>query len=131
MRYVLWKSISERYKRVAIHAKMIFGHVRHVLWKPITCTERYKRVDAHGKLLFGSLSMTLSKRQLITQRYKRVAAYGNSEFQIGSSPPQAEFFGRFYGSRKMVLLDFDTIWHLELWFWDPKSSKFSPAAPIP
>ena len=85
---------------------------RHAVQMKASITEGYKRVAVHGKMLFDSLSMTLSKRQLITERYKRVAAYGSTD--RGSSPPQAGFFGRFYGSRKMILLDFDTIWHLEL-----------------
>ena len=76
-------------------------------------TEGYKRVAVHAEMIFGPLSMTLlMKCQSITERYRRVAAYGNSD--RGSSPPQAGFFGRFHGSRTMILLDFDTIWHLEL-----------------
>ena len=39
-------------------------------------------------------------------------------------------FLTFYSSNAVNLLDLDTIWYLEHWFWDPKSSKFSPAAPI-
>ena len=39
-------------------------------------------------------------------------------------------FWKFYGPAMMKLLDLDTIWYLEHWFWDPKSSKFSPAAQI-
>ena len=60
-------------------------------------------------MIFGPLSMTLLKCQLITERYKRVrvAAYGSAD--RGSSPPQAGFFGRFYGSHMMIFLDFDTI----------------------
>ena len=37
-------------------------------------TEGYKRVAVHAEMIFGPLSMTLLKCQLITERYKRVAA---------------------------------------------------------
>ena len=85
---------------------------RRAVQMKASITEGYKRVAVHAEMIFGPLSMTLLKCQLITERYKRVAAYGSTD--RGSSPPQAGFFGRFYGSHMMILLDFDTIWHLEL-----------------
>ena len=87
---------------------------RRAVQMKASITEGHKRVAVHAEMIFGPLrlSMTLLKCQLITERYKRVDAYGNSD--RGSSPLQAGFFGRFYGSRTMILLDFDTIWHLEL-----------------
>ena len=80
--YALWKPITERHERVAVHAKIIFDHryrVLTVLWKPFT--ERYKRVAVHAKMLFWPSSMTLSKRQWIAGRYNVhiAAACGNSD----------------------------------------------------
>ena len=65
---------------------------RRAVQMKASITEGYKRVAVHAEMIFGPLSMTLLKCQLITERYKRVAAYGKPEFQIGSSPPQAGFF---------------------------------------
>ena len=66
---------------------------RRAVQMKASITEGYKRVAVHAEMIFGPLSMTLLKCQLITERYKRVAAYGNSD--RGSSPPQAGFFFSF------------------------------------
>ena len=136
MRRVLRKSITERYKRVAVHAKILFGPIRRVLPKN-NCWEVHTpiRVAVHAKMLVlsvawvgGSINYYNVMYQIvISERYNHATSYGNSG--SGSARRRLKIW-RFYGSSMKISLDFDAIWHLEHSFWDPKSSKFSPAAPI-
>ena len=50
---------------------------RRAVQMKASITEGYKRVAVHAEMIFGPLGMTSLRCQLITERYRRVAAYGN------------------------------------------------------
>ena len=72
------KSITARYKRVAVHAKILFSYLvpmRRALRQ--TITERYKRVAAHAKMLSPQVEASINTAGSNSERYnyKHTTAY--------------------------------------------------------